>query len=543
MDDQSIFTYNQFTGQGRDFSDRMTQNDFCNWQGNVTNDVTSGSSNAAGFHQGIDQPDTVMIQRPSTNLFPSPGYPTKGRGCHPHRSIYEWKLAEARDRWQTFVNWPQYNPVPSTDLAAAGFIYTGPADTVKCVFCDGRLRNFEVGDTAIGEHQRHFPRCEFVLDFQRDPSVFHFVQENLREKQRSFFQPEIHAAAQYSANKSCSYNETNTFQVPTDVTGSPQSKMGSRMIPARPELSSFPARLATFARWPPGIKQTPNVLAEAGLYYLGVNDSVKCFFCDGGLCNWQPTDDPWEEHKTWFPQCCHVLEHFQENGQRVGGKGHGLTTAAQLKSLGKPPAAPTSSASNGGLVCMTFSSNISPRKRKIDMNKPYIKAAVGVVDCSEHHARKVIKKYIKETGKEFENAEQFLDYLLEMEGTAIDSDSSDSEAETSLCETIPSPQYGEEQPVAAILKEIPASQKSQIYSNHQASQFVNGQDKDMAEALRLENQRLRDERICKICMDADVAVVILPCGHFVCCESCAPALMKCPICRVDIRGTVKTYMS
>ncbi|XP_013395679.1 putative inhibitor of apoptosis [Lingula anatina] len=530
MADQEFNTNNYFSGQGHAFSNRMTQ----------PNDVTFGYSNAARCQQGIDQPDTVMIQRPSTNLFPSSGYTTKGLGCHPHRSINEWKLTEAKDRWQTFVNWPQYNPVPSTDLAAAGFIYTGPADTVKCVFCEGRLRNFEVGDTAIGEHQRHFPRCEFVLDFQRDPSVFHFVQENLREKQRSLFRPEIHAAAQYSANKSCSYDETNTFQVPTDVIGSPQSGMGGRMIPARPELSSFPARLATFARWPPGIKQTPNVLAEAGLYYLGVNDSVKCYFCDGGLCNWQPTDDPWDEHKTWFPQCCHVLKHFQENGQRVGGKGHGLTTAAQLK----PPAAPTSSASNGGLVCMTPSSNISPRKRqKIDMNKPYIRAAVGVADCSEHYARKVIRKYIKETGQEFENAEQFLDYLFHMEGRAIDSDSSDSEAETSLCETSSSPKYTEEQPVAAILKEVPASHKSQNYINHQAGHPLNGHHEDTAEALRLENQRLRDERICKICMDADVAVVILPCGHFVCCESCAPALMKCPICRVDIRGTVKTYIS
>ena len=30
---------------------------------------------------------------------------------------------------------------------------------------------------------------------------------------------------------------------------------------------------------------------------------MKCFFCDGGLCNWEADDDPWTEHARWFPEC------------------------------------------------------------------------------------------------------------------------------------------------------------------------------------------------------------------------------------------------
>ena len=30
---------------------------------------------------------------------------------------------------------------------------------------------------------------------------------------------------------------------------------------------------------------------------------VKCFYCDGGLRNWQPEDDPWTEHARWFSEC------------------------------------------------------------------------------------------------------------------------------------------------------------------------------------------------------------------------------------------------
>ena len=30
---------------------------------------------------------------------------------------------------------------------------------------------------------------------------------------------------------------------------------------------------------------------------------MKCFFCDGGLCNWEADDEPWTEHARWFPEC------------------------------------------------------------------------------------------------------------------------------------------------------------------------------------------------------------------------------------------------
>jgi len=42
--------------------------------------------------------------------------------------------------------------------------------------------------------------------------------------------------------------------------------------------------------------------------FLGHGDNVKCFFCDGGLRNWEPGDDPWEEHAKWFPRW--VLDYF-----------------------------------------------------------------------------------------------------------------------------------------------------------------------------------------------------------------------------------------
>ena len=66
---------------------------------------------------------------------------------------------------------------------------------------------------------------------------------------------------------------------------------------------------------------------------------------------------------------------------------------------------------------------------------------------------------------------------------------------------------------------------------------------DASEDLELENRRLKDQRTCKICMDREIGVVFLPCGHLISCVQCAPALKDCPLCRQPIHGTVKTYMS
>nr|CAD7399306.1 unnamed protein product [Timema cristinae] len=62
------------------------------------------------------------------------------------------------------------------------------------------------------------------------------------------------------------------------------------------------------------------------------------------------------------------------------------------------------------------------------------------------------------------------------------------------------------------------------------------------EFLLEENRRLKDARQCKICMDKDATVVFLPCAHLITCTTCAPSLNNCPMCRKNIRGTVRTFL-
>lgn len=66
-------------------------------------------------------------------------------------------------RLESFVGkWPPNHFIKPEELAEAGLYYTGPGDRCQCAWCKGGLLNWEVGDTALGEHQRHFPECPFV---------------------------------------------------------------------------------------------------------------------------------------------------------------------------------------------------------------------------------------------------------------------------------------------------------------------------------------------------------------------------------------------
>ena len=58
--------------------------------------------------------------------------------------------------------WPRAVPVDVQELARAGWFYTGRADRVRCPWCKGSVYNWVLGDTALGEHKRHYPNCAFV---------------------------------------------------------------------------------------------------------------------------------------------------------------------------------------------------------------------------------------------------------------------------------------------------------------------------------------------------------------------------------------------
>ena len=65
-------------------------------------------------------------------------------------------------RLQSFTSWPTSSPLSAESLARAGWYYINWDDRVRCAWCHGSVFNWEKKDTAMGEHHRHFPQCDFV---------------------------------------------------------------------------------------------------------------------------------------------------------------------------------------------------------------------------------------------------------------------------------------------------------------------------------------------------------------------------------------------
>lgn len=61
--------------------------------------------------------------------------------------------------------------------------------------------------------------------------------------------------------------------------------------------------------------------------------------------------------------------------------------------------------------------------------------------------------------------------------------------------------------------------------------------------LQEELDRVKDSMMCKVCMDAEMSIIFLPCAHMATCASCTINLSFCPVCREQIKFTIKPILS
>ncbi|KAK2575646.1 hypothetical protein KPH14_011909 [Odynerus spinipes] len=84
------------------------------------------------------------------------------------------------------------------------------------------------------------------------------------------------------------------------------------LLPATSSLFWKSVRLGTFQDWPYQSSKdvcSPERMAAAGFFSIRTDDEpdlVECFICSKQLDGWEPTDDPWKEHKDHQPSCAFV---------------------------------------------------------------------------------------------------------------------------------------------------------------------------------------------------------------------------------------------
>ena len=75
-----------------------------------------------------------------------------------------------KERRKTFIDWPiPHNIISPEDLASNGFYYLREKDYVCCIFCNGMLGDWKLGDIVQWEHEKHFPNCRFLKPLGDNP--------------------------------------------------------------------------------------------------------------------------------------------------------------------------------------------------------------------------------------------------------------------------------------------------------------------------------------------------------------------------------------
>uniref|UniRef100_A0A7N9CWW6 Baculoviral IAP repeat containing 2 n=1 Tax=Macaca fascicularis TaxID=9541 RepID=A0A7N9CWW6_MACFA len=446
------------------------------------------------------------------------------------RSPYHCAMNNEKARLLTFQTWPLTFLSP-TDLAKAGFYYVGPGDRVACFACGGKLSNWEPKDNAMSEHLRHFPKCPFIENQLQDTS--RYTVSNL-------------------------------------------------------SMQTHAARFKTFFNWPSSVLVNPEQLASAGFYYVGRNDDVKCFCCDGGLRCWESGDDPWVEHAKWFPRCEFLIRmKGQEFVDEIQGRYPHLLE--QLLSTSD-----TTGDENADPPIIHFGPGESSSEDAVMMNTPVVKSALEM-GFSRDLVKQTVQSKILTTGENYKTVNDIVSALLNAEDEKREEEKERQAEEMasddlSLIRKNRMALFQQLTCVLPILDNLLKAnvinkqehdiikQKTQIplqarelidtvlvKGNAAANIFKNCLkeidstlyknlfvDKNMkyiptedVSGLSLEEQlrRLQEERTCKVCMDKEVSIVFIPCGHLVVCQECAPSLRKCPICRGIIKGTVRTFLS
>lgn len=283
-----------------------------------------------------------------------------------------------------------------------------------------------------------------------------------------------------------------------------------------PQYADKFARLVSFRHWPLRTAQTPEQMTESGFFYTGQDDLVQCYYCGVGMKNWEREDDPCIEHARWSPTCPYLLVNNGREFVQMVGEMDFDTNDSRIKE--NVDTGQVDGVSRKTKVCSLedFTSQL--------LNTVAAKSVL-MNDYSKDSVIKAINIYkLKEGSVDFA-AKDLLQIIFDLE-----------EGEFNYDDIVSN--------VAEVNGQFETEPKTRIVeqTRQDNDKPENKLESQRAKLLEEENRRLHEQTLCKICLEEQLAMVFLPCGHLVCCTKCAPALRKCPKCGGIITGSVKTSL-
>ncbi|XP_077599049.1 E3 ubiquitin-protein ligase MYLIP-A [Stigmatopora nigra] len=61
-------------------------------------------------------------------------------------------------------------------------------------------------------------------------------------------------------------------------------------------------------------------------------------------------------------------------------------------------------------------------------------------------------------------------------------------------------------------------------------------------ALQERLHKVREALLCTLCCEEQIDAAFCPCGHLVCCQTCADQLQACPVCRSEVEHVQRVYL-
>ncbi|XP_076818324.1 E3 ubiquitin-protein ligase XIAP-like isoform X2 [Clavelina lepadiformis] len=456
-------------------------------------------------------------------------------------------------RLSTFIKFPQKSPVNPSNLAKVGFYYTGYKDRVKCFSCGLCVEHWTLGDD-VKSSRWHRNDCQMMKGeecgnvpiggiFARFVSQGVQMRDNLATESRQ-------ASGESKSNVSESHanlpvvstvkpageviNQTGSRRHESAQTARPVRQPPPSTNYQREELATIPSvhhkqlvrsldlrreadRMRSFSNWALETRTVyPSDLARSGFFYLGNLDRVQCFSCGGVLRNWNYGDNVHAEHRRHFPNCR-------------------MVQGTDSRNISIPPG-----------------DRLAPPDRPAVFREPPDPSETEQVEMqrvrSQHSdaMESSIVRFAVEMGFEHQVICQLItrnemyhlvESLIEDLTPSPPSDHSDSGITAQATEEPMEWQYSMPNDATPSLEaRIREEERKKMEEERKK---MEEEKKKMEE----EKKKTEEEKKCKICLDQMADVVFVPCGHLCSCTECAQALRKCPICRMKIEKSIRTYMS
>lgn len=406
------------------------------------------------------------------NVEISSGEPFRHLGIQPIRPPKRERYSTLDARLRSFTNWPTSAPQTPEALATAGFYYQDQNDQVRCFHCNGGLRSWEHDDDAWFEHARWFPKCEFL--------------QLVKGKQ---------------------YIE----QVKRQTNPTLEEVMSSELVKAALEMGLNVER----------IRSVVKTHLDRFHSFKNADELIDAVLERGERVQEGPHDDDDDDDieastSVIVRELGSILDTILKSRRSITS----ATTTAPTTTAPTTTITPTTT-----FASTSWNDDIHRRRSE---NEPTIQVSddIVVVEIPRGLSGHVISPDIQERILRFDLNSNSINQSNQTQNqcsnelppnivsterigaTSPHQELSDELIPTFGVRTVPEKSENEN-------AEVPTTCGSSVIqesSSHSAKPSSQS-DSDKNLSLEEENRKLKDARLCKVCMDDDVAVVFLPCGH------------------------------